>query len=137
MNEIPIACSLTSADLDQRREVLAALRARCVEVQPVENGLRLRFEAAPGVLADIARVIDLERQCCRFLLFRLESCPTAAPSGSSSPAPKGLPSSLAPSSGFRLKSDRVTTARLSSSNSKWQVPRWREVAASGFVLQAA
>lgn len=79
MNEIPIACSLTSVELYQRREVLAALRARCAEVRPIENGLRLRFEAAPGVLADIARVIDLERQCCRFLQFRLDVLPEGGP----------------------------------------------------------
>lgn len=79
MKEIPIACSLTATEFDQRREVLAALRERCAEVQPVENGLRLRFEATPGVLADIARVIDLERQCCRFLRFQLDVHPDDGP----------------------------------------------------------
>ncbi|MES1240080.1 MAG: hypothetical protein ABUT39_00535 [Acidobacteriota bacterium] len=79
MTDIPIACSLTAAELDQRREVLAALRARCAEALAIENGIRLRFEAAPGVLADIARVIELERQCCRFLHFRLDVLPDGGP----------------------------------------------------------
>ena len=79
MANLPIACSLTAAELDQRREILAALRARCSEVQPIENGLRLCFDAAPGVFADVARVIDLERQCCRFLHFRLDVLPDGGP----------------------------------------------------------
>jgi hypothetical protein len=103
MNEIPIACSLTSAELDQRREVLAALRARCAEVQPVENGLRLRFEAAPGLLADISRVIDLERQCCRFLLFQLHVLPDGGPVWLQLSGPEGTSDFLAAELGFTFE----------------------------------
>lgn len=100
MNEIPIACSLTSAELDQRREVLAALRARCTDVQPVENGLQLRFDAAPGVLADIARVIDLERQCCRFLRFQLDVHPDGGPVLLELTGPEGTADFLGAELGF-------------------------------------
>jgi hypothetical protein len=100
MNEIPIACSLTSTELDQRREVLTALRARCTGVEPVENGLRLRFEAAPGVLADIARVIDLERQCCRFLRFQLEVLPDGGPIAFELTGPGGTVDFLGAELGF-------------------------------------
>jgi hypothetical protein len=100
MNEIPIACSLTATQLDQRREVLAALRARCAEVQPVENGLQLRFEAAPGVLADIARVIDLERQCCRFLRFQLDVHPDGGPVLLELTGPEGTADFLGAELGF-------------------------------------
>jgi hypothetical protein len=100
MNEIPIACSLTSTELDQRREVLTALRARCTGVEPVENGLRLLFEAAPGVLADIARVIDLERQCCRFLRFQLEVLPDGGPIALELTGPEGTADFLGAELGF-------------------------------------
>lgn len=100
MNEIPIVCSLTAVELDQRREILAALRARCAEVRPVENGLRLRFEAAPGVLADIARVIDLERQCCRFLRFQLDVQPGGGPVLLELTGPEGTADFLGAELGF-------------------------------------
>lgn len=100
MKDIPIACSLTSAELDQRREVLAALRARCAEVQTAGNGLRLRFEAAPGVLADIARVIDLERQCCRFLRFQLDVQPDGGPVLLELTGPEGTADFLGAELGF-------------------------------------
>lgn len=103
MNEIPIACSLTSAELDQRREVLTVLRSRCAEVQPVEDGLRLRFEAAPGLLADISRVIDLERQCCRFLLFRLDVLPDGGPVCLQLTGPEGTADFLAAELGFTFE----------------------------------
>lgn len=69
MNDLPIACSLSKADLAERRVVLAALQVHCVEVRPLADtrGLALRFTPAAGILATLARVIDLERQCCRFL----------------------------------------------------------------------
>jgi hypothetical protein len=74
MTDLPIACTLSAADLRERRAVLAALQAHCREVRPLAagRGLALCFEPAPGLLATVARVIDLERQCCRFLAFQLE-----------------------------------------------------------------
>ncbi|HEX3127518.1 MAG TPA: hypothetical protein VH394_09315 [Thermoanaerobaculia bacterium] len=102
MADIPIACSLTAAQLDQRREILAALRARCAEVQPIENGLRLRFEAASGVLSDIARVIDLERQCCRFLRFRLDVLPDGGPVLLELNGPEGTAEFLGAELGFTM-----------------------------------
>jgi hypothetical protein len=70
---LPIACTLSAADLTERRTVLAALQAHCLETTTLDDGrgLVLRFAQAPGILATLARVIDLERQCCRFLDFEL------------------------------------------------------------------
>ena len=73
MSDLPIACTLSAADLAERRAVLAALQAHCLDVRPVEDGrgLALRFAPAAGILATVARVVELERRCCRFLDFAL------------------------------------------------------------------
>ncbi len=70
---LPIACTLSAADLTERRTVLAALQVHCLEAAALDDGrgLVLRFAPAPGILATLARVVDLERQCCRFLDFEL------------------------------------------------------------------
>lgn len=72
MPELPIACTLQPADLARRRDLLTALRAAAADVQSIDEGLVLHFAAQPGLLARLAEVIDLERQCCRFLRFRID-----------------------------------------------------------------
>ena len=76
---VPIACTLSAADLSRRREVFAAVRATCRRVEEAEDGVRLTFDAAEGMLSRLADLIDLERTCCRFLTFRLEVAPDGGP----------------------------------------------------------
>ena len=75
----PVACTLTSAGLERRREVLDAMRATCRRVDDLDDGVRLTFDAGAGTLARLADVIDLERACCQFLHFALEVPPGGAP----------------------------------------------------------
>jgi hypothetical protein len=64
----PIACSLTLEALRARREgLLAALVRRARGHESTSDGLRLRFAADSETLTEIARAVDAERQCCRFL----------------------------------------------------------------------
>jgi hypothetical protein len=72
MKELPIACTLDAKDLGQRRgDLLPGLVARAVAVEPLDDGVRLRFDSAPGLLGELVRVIDAERRCCRFLRFEI------------------------------------------------------------------
>jgi hypothetical protein len=72
MVDLPVACSLSPAALKARREnLLNVLRDRADERQELSNGCRLRFSAQSDILSVIARTIDAERQCCRFLRFVL------------------------------------------------------------------
>jgi hypothetical protein len=72
MADLPIACTLSPAALKARREnVLNQLVRRAHEVQERPDGCRLRFAPDSGILEDIARTIDAERECCRFLQFTL------------------------------------------------------------------
>jgi hypothetical protein len=66
----PIACTLTPAELRARQDqLLPGLVRRAATVRLDGDELELRFAPAPGLLADIAQVIDAERHCCRFLAF--------------------------------------------------------------------
>lgn len=76
----PVACTLTPADLAVRRGgLLPGLVSRASESRPVEGGLSWRFASEPGMLADLAAVIEAERHCCRFLRFALTIEPGDGP----------------------------------------------------------
>lgn len=70
MADSPIVCSLSPAALVARREnLLNALFDRANERTELPNGCRLRFVTEGEILFEIARAVDAERQCCRFLSF--------------------------------------------------------------------
>ena len=72
MHDLPVACTLGPAAIKARREdLLGTLVRRAAERIELPNGYRLRFDAESGVLQTIADVIDIERQCCRFLRFEI------------------------------------------------------------------
>ncbi len=80
MTDLPIVCTLTSAELRSRgAQLLPGLVARAIRRLPVTNGVRWSFAPAEGVLAELARVIDAERQCCRFLRFVVAAEPDGGP----------------------------------------------------------
>jgi RimJ/RimL family protein N-acetyltransferase len=69
---IPIACALTAPELQERREtVLQKVRQAVFEVKELEDGYAYTFPSADRWLSEVAGLIDLERQCCPFLRFRL------------------------------------------------------------------
>lgn len=72
MKELPIACELTSAELEARRQgLLQEFLARATERVQLSNGFRWRFAPSTEVLMAAVKTIDAERQCCRFLKFVL------------------------------------------------------------------
>lgn len=80
MPDLPVACTLDPGTLATRREgLLADLVRRAASREPLADGHRLRFSAAGETLALIARVIDAERRCCRFLRFQLTVDPDEGP----------------------------------------------------------
>ena len=80
MKEQPIVCTLSPAALQARREgLLSQLIQRTVDRQQLPNGYRLEFTASTEMLSMIGRVIDAERQCCRFLRFQLTVQPDDGP----------------------------------------------------------
>lgn len=90
MKEMPIACSLTPNALAMRRAgLLPGLAARAAGVDELPDGLRLRFAPADGILAEIARVVEAERECCRFLQFDLRVEQDGGPIALSLTGPSG------------------------------------------------
>jgi hypothetical protein len=92
----PIVCSLTPETLRLRRAgLLPGLRARAVQAVATDDGYELTFEASSDTLAAIARTIDAERQCCRWLRFELTVPPDGGPLVLSLSGPAGARDFLA------------------------------------------
>jgi hypothetical protein len=80
MKSIPIACTLEPDAIKARQEgLLAELLRRAEAHDATDDGHRLRFCADDGILETIARVVDAERRCCRFLQFRITVEPDGGP----------------------------------------------------------
>lgn len=80
MAELPIACTLTPEALRTRREgLLMDLVRRAERRKDLPDGLRLEFAPSAETIALIARVVDAERHCCRFLRFGMTVEPDGGP----------------------------------------------------------
>jgi hypothetical protein len=80
MADLPVVCTLTPAALKTRREgLLANLVRGADDRQELPDGYRLRFAASEDILSGIARTVDAERQCCRFLRFTITVEPDGGP----------------------------------------------------------
>ena len=70
--EVGAACKLSPAELAARRQqLIPGLFERARKVEDVPNGLRFHFAAAPGLLSDLARIMEQEQDCCSFLRIQL------------------------------------------------------------------
>jgi hypothetical protein len=80
MTNLPVICTLTDAQRQQRRvEVLQKVTECIQELKPLDDGYVFRFAADDGILDELMQVIQLERQCCPFLRFRLTVEPNHGP----------------------------------------------------------
>jgi hypothetical protein len=80
MADLPIICTLTPADLRTRRSgLLSDLLRRAESHEQLSEGYRLRFAPSSETLSTIARTVDAERQCCRFLRFGITVEPDEGP----------------------------------------------------------
>lgn len=67
---LPIACSLTNSELQERRRgVLQKARSAVTDMRELENGYAYCFPTDEKWLADLTTLVNLERQCCPFLRF--------------------------------------------------------------------
>jgi len=70
--QIPIACNLSDSELRERREtILNFFRQSLLRVTPLPLGRAFSFPPSSEVLTRLAQLVDLERQCCPFLTFKI------------------------------------------------------------------
>jgi hypothetical protein len=94
MPDLPVACSLTSAARAARRQdLLSGVVRRAEKIIEQSNGYRLQFR--PDQLPEVVRMIDAERECCRFLRFVLTVEPDEGPIGVDLIGPPGTREFLA------------------------------------------
>ena len=80
MTDLPIVCTLTDSERQQRRtDLLRQVAALMRERKPLDSGYAFRFGADDASLDAVMQVIRLERQCCSFLQFRLTVEPGGGP----------------------------------------------------------
>jgi hypothetical protein len=74
--ELPIACSLTAAELPGRLAEMAAIgRSSLLEGEASGRSALLRFRDEAGTRARLAAVVHAEAECCAFLTMRLGDAP--------------------------------------------------------------
>ena len=70
--DLPIACTLSTAELQERKAaIFASLRNAVLGTSRIPGGYRYEFSYHPVTLRGLCRMVELERQCCRFLNFDL------------------------------------------------------------------
>jgi hypothetical protein len=80
MAELPIVCTLTPEALRTRRAgLLMDLLRRAERRDDLSNGLRFEFAPSGETIALIARAVEAERHCCRFLRFGITVEPNGGP----------------------------------------------------------
>lgn len=105
---LPIACTLTEAELEQRREtMLSKVIAKAEEIHAVQDGYAFRFKPADAILEEIVSLIQKERKCCRFLHFNLRVTPDEGPIWLELAGPVGTKEFLETTLGIRLSSTAI------------------------------
>src|SRR5689334_13660361 len=70
-NNPPIACTLSSEDLAQRRQVIHQLFEKAAERRELEDGFEFAFPSSEAILAHVVDFVSFERKCCPFLSFEI------------------------------------------------------------------
>jgi hypothetical protein len=72
VTELPVACNLMPAELqERRRNVLSKVLSAVTDTTELENGFQYRFKSEGELIAELGKLIQLEHKCCPFLSFRL------------------------------------------------------------------
>jgi len=76
--EIPIACTLTAAQMPQRlAEIRAIGQAALLSAETTESDATLRFRAGADTRTRVEAIVAAESKCCAFLRFDLTDEPRA------------------------------------------------------------
>ena len=96
MSDLPVACSLMPAELqERRRNVLSRIRSAVTGVTELEDGFIYQFASDGDLIPELANLIQLEHQCCPFLIFQLTVEPGDGSVSLKMTGPKGTKKFLA------------------------------------------
>ena len=70
--DIPVACSLTAAELEVRGDENAELFAHARTVEELADGYRFSFPADDDGIPTLVQFILAERACCPFFTFEMQ-----------------------------------------------------------------
>lgn len=74
MTEIPIACTLSPAEMEARGHDIRALgQAALVSVECGERHATLRFRPGPEVRERVEAIVAAEGECCAFLALKVSA----------------------------------------------------------------
>jgi hypothetical protein len=76
LTSLPIACTLSPGDLQERLALIRALTAEAL-VGHDRNGLVLTLRYAPDAVERVRAMVASEQRCCTFLRFEVEEQPDA------------------------------------------------------------
>ena len=80
LDNTPIACSLTTAELRAREAtLLAQFKSAIVESEELQDGYTFRLTDDDESIQVVANLIIAERECCPFLAFNLVARPNRGP----------------------------------------------------------
>jgi hypothetical protein len=80
IDEVPIVCSLKTAELrDRKATLLAQFRSAVLEAEDLQEGYALHLSGDGSSIGLIAELIVAERECCPFLAFELAALPNNGP----------------------------------------------------------
>jgi hypothetical protein len=80
MPSVPVACTLSAPEMRERRAgLLADVQAGVRERRRIRGGWAFRFPPEARWLETLAGLTAVERECCRFLRFRLTAEPDGGP----------------------------------------------------------
>ena len=76
----PIACTLTTAELrDREAALLAQFRAAVIETEELQEGYAFRLLGHARFIELVAQLMVAERECCPFLTFEVAALPNNGP----------------------------------------------------------
>lgn len=79
VEETPIACNLTGAELAERGDEVGALFQEVDEVRELADGYAFRFAGSDATAARLLQFTLEERRCCPFFTFELAFEPNEGP----------------------------------------------------------
>ena len=72
----PIACQLKALEASQRarqKDLLAVVRGKIRRIVELKQGFEVELPSDPESFMEIAEWVNLERRCCAFAAFAIES----------------------------------------------------------------